>query len=370
MTNDARYLRHSLIDWFDQAEVARARIAVIGAGAIGNEVVKNLVLLGAGQIEVFDFDRIEIHNLTRGVFFRESDVGAHKAEVVARRARELDPNVRIEAVVGDFWETMSLARLASYECAIAAVDNFEARIRLNQLCRITGVSLVNAAIDSRHASVEVYADGGACYECHLPESAYQRVAERYSCGGLKKRAYAERKIPTTTITASIAGALAASAALRLGKADPEARRVLVDTLSGSSSVARLARVAGCIGCGRFDSRPRRVQARASLIGTLDTDAARDLAIETSDPIICAGQCARCGSTARAAETLGRRAAQFDDSLARCPSCNLASASIEIRDRFQLGELQTLAGERALPLKYLLVAAHDICIDLEGSWPTK
>ena len=51
-----RYARHALIDWFSQDTLRAARIAVIGAGAVGNEVVKNLALLGVGHIDVFDFD--------------------------------------------------------------------------------------------------------------------------------------------------------------------------------------------------------------------------------------------------------------------------------------------------------------------------
>ena len=85
-----RYRRHDLIDWFSQEQVSAARVAVIGAGAVGNEVVKNLALLGCGTIDVFDFDVVELHNLTRSVLFREADVGRWKAEVVAARTAELE----------------------------------------------------------------------------------------------------------------------------------------------------------------------------------------------------------------------------------------------------------------------------------------
>ena len=80
MTPADRYQRHSLIDWFSQAEVAGARMAVVGAGAVGNEVLKCLALLGVGALDIFDCDRVELHNLTRSVLFRESDVGRSKAE--------------------------------------------------------------------------------------------------------------------------------------------------------------------------------------------------------------------------------------------------------------------------------------------------
>ena len=191
-TRTQRYRRHDLIDWFSQDQVAAASIAVIGAGAVGNEAVKNLSLLGVGEIDVFDFDVVELHNLTRSVLLREADTGRNKAEAVAERARELDPHVTVRSIAGDFWDTLSLGRLARYDCAIAAVDNLEARLKLNQMCLIAGVDLVNAGLDSRWVTVESFpfgaAVGSACYECTLPDTAYARVAERYSCGGLRRRA--------------------------------------------------------------------------------------------------------------------------------------------------------------------------------------
>src|SRR5947208_560139 len=98
-----RYLRHDLIDWFDQDLLKRLRVLVVGAGAVGNEVIKNLVLLGVGAIRIVDFDHIEVHNLTRSVLFSEADVGKSKAEVAAAAAQRLDPNCKVEAITGDFW---------------------------------------------------------------------------------------------------------------------------------------------------------------------------------------------------------------------------------------------------------------------------
>lgn len=60
---DTRYHRHNLIDWFSQDALAKIKIAVIGAGAVGNEVIKNLALLGVGEVHIFDLDKIEEHNL-------------------------------------------------------------------------------------------------------------------------------------------------------------------------------------------------------------------------------------------------------------------------------------------------------------------
>ena len=78
----SRFDRHHLIDCFDQDRLLRARILVVGAGAIGNEVLKNLALIGVGAVHVLDPDFIEESNLTRSVLFRDVDVGRHHQEIL------------------------------------------------------------------------------------------------------------------------------------------------------------------------------------------------------------------------------------------------------------------------------------------------
>lgn len=371
-----RYLRHGLIDWFSQDDVRASRIAVIGAGAVGNEVVKNLALLGVGGIDVYDFDQVEIHNLTRSIFLRESDVGAAKAAAVVARAREVDPAVALRAVEGDFWRTLRLSSLAAYSAVVCCVDNFEARLRLNQMCLIAGVDLVNSGVDSRFVTVETFPFSSdpmpACYECHLPHSAYQRIAERYSCGWLRKAAYAERKIPTTTITASIAGAVAASAALRFGAThDRAAQRVFFDTIGGASTVTALDRQPECVGCGLFVRGPRVLAVRNDWSRRLSEAAGANaasagLVLRLSDPLITAYECASCGDTAGGAAYVDRRAADFDDRIALCGACGRRAVRVEIRDELTAGEVVARFGGAPPPVKYALVevGGESICLDFE------
>lgn len=53
-----------MLSWWKQEEVRNAKIMVAGAGALCNEALKNLALLGVGNILIVDFDRIEYHNLS------------------------------------------------------------------------------------------------------------------------------------------------------------------------------------------------------------------------------------------------------------------------------------------------------------------
>ncbi len=94
--DEDRFARLRLISWWDQQKLSQAKFLVIGAGALGNEILKNLALLGIGNVLVADLDRIENSNLSRSVLFRGEDCGRSKAEVAAARAREIYPGMRVQ----------------------------------------------------------------------------------------------------------------------------------------------------------------------------------------------------------------------------------------------------------------------------------
>src|ERR1700754_597551 len=81
---------------------------IIGAGALGNEVAKNLAMMGIRLMVIADRDRVEVANLTRSVFFRESDHGRLKSEVLHERLIELNPDVSVLPINGDLQETIGL----------------------------------------------------------------------------------------------------------------------------------------------------------------------------------------------------------------------------------------------------------------------
>src|SRR5271169_5741011 len=82
--HEDRYSRLRLIPWWDQEKIAACRVLVIGAGALGNEILKNLALLGFRKIVVVDLDKIEESNLSRTILYRASDIGEYKAVAAAR----------------------------------------------------------------------------------------------------------------------------------------------------------------------------------------------------------------------------------------------------------------------------------------------
>ena len=92
-----------------QKILRRADALIVGAGALGNEIVKNLAFLGFGKITVVDFDSVEYSNVSRGMF-EFSDIGKNKAEVLAKRMGEL----QAEAYKIEYgWKDIAIVRPAN-----------------------------------------------------------------------------------------------------------------------------------------------------------------------------------------------------------------------------------------------------------------
>ena len=183
-----RYASLQLIPWWQQSRIARARVMVVGAGALGNEILKNLALLGIGHIFIIDFDDIEASNLTRSVLYREEDIGSHKVEVAAKRVKEINPDVKVAFLHGDVTTDIGLGLIRSMDVVIGAVDNFAARIFINRASFKTGTPWINGGIIELVGEAHVYLPGkGACFECNLPPDAYREL------GGVFPARYPGRK---------------------------------------------------------------------------------------------------------------------------------------------------------------------------------
>ncbi len=205
-----------LISWWEREKVESARVLVVGAGALGNEVLKNLALMGIGNIFVVDFDTIEMANLSRSVLFRESDEGRQKAEVAAARVKELNPAVNIQYFHGDITSELGLGVIRRMDVVIGCLDNREARLAVNRFCYWMNKPWVDGAIQEFLGLVRVFIPGkGACFECTLTEQARRDLSLRYSCPLLARENILLGKVPTTPTIASIIGAMQAQEALKI-----------------------------------------------------------------------------------------------------------------------------------------------------------
>ncbi|KAG6300421.1 hypothetical protein E4U09_006893 [Claviceps aff. purpurea] len=128
-----------------QEKIANLTQFLVGAGAIGCEMLKNWAMMGLGtgpkgKIFVTDMDSIEKSNLNRQFLFRADDVGKMKSDCAANAVQRMNPDLaghiqtfkdRVSADTEnifneDFWESL--------DGVTNALDNVEARTYVDRRC--------------------------------------------------------------------------------------------------------------------------------------------------------------------------------------------------------------------------------------------
>ncbi len=214
--DEDRYSRLRLIGWWDQQRISAARVLVVGAGALGNEVLKNLALLGIGHIELIDMDHVDETNLTRSILFRSTDAGKPKAEVAATMVTEINPDCHIHPIVGNVLTEIGLGLVRDMDVVIGCLDNREARLWVNRMCWKANTPWIDGGIQEINGVAKVFRPPhGACYECTMTEMDYQLISLRYSCPLLKQEDILQGKVPTAPTIASIIGGMQVQEALKI-----------------------------------------------------------------------------------------------------------------------------------------------------------
>ncbi|WP_425617198.1 ThiF family adenylyltransferase [Anatilimnocola sp. NA78] len=214
--DDDRYSRLRLISWWDQDKLRAAKILVVGAGALGNEVLKNLSLLGVGKVLVIDLDEIEDSNLTRSVLFRASDRGKSKAEAAAKMLHEINPDTHVVPIHGNVMTDIGLGVFRDVDVVIGCLDNREARLWVNRCCWKVGTPWVDGGIQEISGVAKVFVPPhSACYECAMTENDYRLISLRYSCPLLKREDLLAGKVPTAPTIGSMIAGLQTQEALKL-----------------------------------------------------------------------------------------------------------------------------------------------------------
>ncbi len=243
-----RYSTLRQIEGWNQKVIRGANVLVVGAGALGNEVMKNLALLGVGHIVVVDFDVVEASNLSRSILFRPDDNGRSKSVLAAQMIKEINEDISVNAISGDIRWDVGLGIIRRMDVVIGGLDNRAARVALNQHCWATNVPWVDGALSEAAGLVRVFTPpDGACYECGLSAIDYEEMNFRYSCQGIAFSNIISGKIPTTPITASITGAMQVQEAIKILHHQPilAGHELIYDVNSRTYQIVSLQRRSDC-----------------------------------------------------------------------------------------------------------------------------
>jgi ubiquitin-like 1-activating enzyme E1 B len=149
------------------AKVQRAKILVVGAGGIGCELLKNLVLSGFRDIEIVDLDTIDVSNLNRQFLFRRKHVSQSKSRVAREAVMAFNPDAKVTAHHGNVKSPeFGVRYIETFDIVMNALDNVDARRHVNRLCLAKGIPLVESGTTGYLGQVSVIkSEETECYDC-------------------------------------------------------------------------------------------------------------------------------------------------------------------------------------------------------------
>ncbi|URC14292.1 HesA/MoeB/ThiF family protein [Flavobacterium sp. B183] len=144
-----------------QEKLKKARVLVIGAGGLGCPILQYIATAGVGYIGIMDFDTIEIHNLHRQILYTEKKLGKLKAVVAKEVVSELNPLIKVEAIVEKLTPENARQVITQYDIVVDGSDNFTTRYLVNDTCVALQKTLVYGSILKFEGQIAVFNHKGS-----------------------------------------------------------------------------------------------------------------------------------------------------------------------------------------------------------------
>ena len=236
-----RYARHILLKEIGgpgQQRLKAATVAIVGAGGLGAPAALYLAAAGIGRLRLIDHDAVSLDNLQRQVIFRGVDVGASKVERAKAALAALNDNVAVEIEAQRLTDANAAYLLRGADVVLDGTDDFETRFAVNAAARELGAPLVSAAVGRWDGQIAVFARGGPCYRCFVPETP----PDVETCA----------RVGVVGALTGVIGSMMALEAIKLitQAGEPLVGRVMFfDALSSEAHTSVLPRDPGCPVCG-------------------------------------------------------------------------------------------------------------------------
>ncbi len=227
-----------------QQNLLRARVAIVGCGALGSFHAAALARAGVGSITIIDRDYVETSNLQRQWLFEESDAeqALPKAAAAQRQIERINSGIAVRAEVADLTASNAADLLGEANLILDGTDNFETRYLINDFAVSRGVPWIyGAAVGSYGLSMPVLPERTACLRCVYP-SPPEGVQPTCETAGV------------LNVIASLVASYQVADALKIlsGRADlVNARITTIDVWQGSTrQIDAPPRDPDCPACGR------------------------------------------------------------------------------------------------------------------------
>ena len=208
------YKRQEIMLGFKSSErIKNTSILVVGVGAGGNELLKNLLLMGFGHFTIVDFDFIEDSNLSRTTLFRKEDIGKSKALVAAERLSELSLHEEpvINGIHGNIMNDVGPGIFNKHDIVVCCVDTKKARAYINDWCVRLKKPFFEMGFENMNVDVSFIdpsEENSPCLREIIGQGDFSE--KRNSCSGLKMKDTQLAHIPTIQVASAMAGVLVAT----------------------------------------------------------------------------------------------------------------------------------------------------------------
>ncbi len=157
----------------------RAHVLVAGLGGVGAYAAEQLCRAGIGEMTIIDGDRVEVTNKNRQLPAIDSNIGLPKAEVMAARFREINPDIRLH-VINDFIRDdrmVEVLEMARYDYVVDAIDTLAPKIFLIYHCLQKGLKVVSSmGAGGKMDPMQIrIADISKSYNCTLARMLRKRL---------------------------------------------------------------------------------------------------------------------------------------------------------------------------------------------------
>ena len=157
-------------DYIDEKILADKKILIVGAGGLGCELLKLLVINGFKQISIIDMDKIERSNLNRQFLFDHSSIGKYKSEIAVKKIYEYrqDPTLKIESYIGNIKDEDKFGTkfYSNFDLILNGLDNNDARYYINSVCVKLNIPFINSGSEGIYGMVNWHIRGiTPCFAC-------------------------------------------------------------------------------------------------------------------------------------------------------------------------------------------------------------
>ncbi len=156
-----------------------AGVLIVGLGGVGAYAAEMIVRAGVGRLTIADADAVAASNINRQLVALHSTVGRQKADVLAGRLRDINPELQLTVVnryIKDE-ETSALLDSAPFDYAVDAIDTLSPKLALIQEAldrRIPVVSSMGAGAKTDPAQMEI-CDISKTHHCPLAHMLRKRL---------------------------------------------------------------------------------------------------------------------------------------------------------------------------------------------------